>query len=177
MEKPRLTGSALENENLTSTGLRLADIPRILFDELSVRVGSGEESSIRLSYGDYRLRRLAENHELVGFPGAIGLRQSDGTMSFALWGCCPKPTDCETVFEPRPSLKIKAGPVSGGVWAYGRGNLISEAISAELAACCGLDLESPIVTLVSLILVRAHQLARDPSLVKQAYWDGFGEKP
>lgn len=161
---------------------RITDMPVRLFDELAERLGCPgmDEETITLSYGTFRLRRLRKDHKLTGFPGAIGLQRKqdwDRSNTFVLWCRCPEAKDRDTICEPKSALKIQAGPQSGGVWAYGHGHLMREEAHAELAFSCGLDLESPAVDLIALILMRAGQLAKDPTCAKRAYWEGDGDKP
>ena len=177
MDKPVLASDAIDKTGAEPKVKRLIDIPTILFKEISRHLCEGAEELIWKADGQYQWRRLIANHRYTGFAGAIGLRIIDEAAYFVIWGRHPEPADCEYAFEPPAVLRIRAGSVQGGVWTCTRGNLICEAITAELFFHGGLNLEWPCANLISMIIMRASQLARDPACVKQAYWDGYGDKP
>ena len=153
--------------------LRLLDIPRFLFEEISAVLGIGEEHEIRLSRGTYRVRAVNPAHRATGFEGAVGFRSMyDDYFQFVIWGIMPKQESADTVAEPRALLGIEARPVDGGVWTISRGNYVVESLTAELPFSDGLNLESSAVKIIALALVRASDLARDPGCLKSAYWDG-----
>lgn len=155
---------------------RILDMPRILFDEISARLGIGEVEEIDRYDGVFRMRRLDPNHRHVGFAGAIGHRTFvNDAATLHLWPRVPEPGDKDMVYEVLPILRITAHTASDGVWTATHGNLKKEKARAELDTSYGLNLELTGALLVAMILVRASDLVRDPTCVKRTFWDGQTE--
>lgn len=174
------------NENLAKgdsslierQSFRVSDIPLILYAEISSRFGIGEEESSPNSYNGLWKRRIL-NQELpfIGFKGTTGFEKSYERFHFELW-----PFHLSEIKDPeerdyhrrRPTLRISAGPRSGGVWAYGRGNLMVEAVNADLKLD-DVNLANPSIRFVArfaaMILFRASQIACDPRCVGERYWE------
>lgn len=160
-------------ESETGTVLhRLTDIPVVLFSEISERLGIGDEEEVILHVErKFRFRRLNPEHRATGFAGAIGLGEwTEDNRDFVIWGRPPRHEDREYYDEPRVLLRIHAFPADGGIWAAGRGTYIREKIAAELEYH-GYDLKGAAATLIGLCIMRAGELARDPSCVSRAFWE------
>lgn len=158
----------------TKEKLRLVLIPRLLYREISERLGVGDEVTMDTCYGPHRIHALDSSHPSTGFEGAIGLREAEAdNLSFRLWGRMPTPGDCDYHDQPRTLLRIHGWPADAGVWTCVSGTLHTDRLDAELEYG-GFSLEDPAGTLISLILMRANQYARSPDLVKASFWDGYG---
>ena len=168
----------VKNSTLTERegqSFRVSDIPLILYTEISSHFGIGDEES-GLSYGAGFWRRRSLNHEIqfVGFKGTIGVEKYFERFFLRLW-----PFYSSEVTEPYrwdgPVLEISAGPRSGGIWAYGSGNLMVEAANADLKLRDVNLLTRPTIRFVArfaaMILFRASQIARDPRCVGERYWE------
>lgn len=154
--------------------LRVTDIPHILFEELSLKLGLDEEFTARLRTGSFRCRKLNPEFPYVGFDGAIGYHEdTHGFKEFFLWPRVPPAVEYRDTWVPEPFIRIVAGPMDGGVWAHGRGNLMTEQMVAMLDP--RFNLTSRIVYLASLIMLRANMLARNPNCRKKQFWDGLDE--
>ncbi|MBI5655176.1 hypothetical protein HZC53_06020 [Candidatus Uhrbacteria bacterium] len=175
MEK-RVVGAERQAIGEERNVLRLLDIPVVLFGELSDKLGAADEHTVRLSHGEFRVRQLRAVPGFSDFAGAIGLQVGDRFARFVVWHRSPKDEDRDSVFEPEPLLKITASPSDGGVWTCSQGNLMTERLRAELMSCYGLNLEHAAVVMISMVLLRAHQLVRNPECVKMDYWDGMTER-
>jgi hypothetical protein len=146
---------------------RLTEVPLILFEEVSAKLGLGGETGVPAC----RCRNLKPDHAMTGFPGRITVRTwGECSRSFNLWDRPRSPDDDETGFEPVKLLEITAWPSDAGIWTMGRGTLRMDAIKADFS-CGGLYLEHPAATLVALCIMRAAQLARDPSCQRKKFWD------
>lgn len=156
----------------SQTGFKFDEAPLLLFEEISKYLGCGEEKHIKTGGLKYRVRELNPNHRATGFAGAIGYSKPAEFAFFVIWEGVPENTN-PNLFEPKPILKITAGPQFTRSWAYGSGNLIVEIIEAETpSGMGGISLLSPAIKLVSLVLLRAHQLVTDPNCVKpRRYWE------
>ncbi len=157
-------------DSKTISEFKVFHIPIILFEEISKSLGISDPRKIRARGGEYSLIEINPNHHNTGFKGAIGLKISDNFTNFILWERIPKgkPDD---VFEPTPILEITARIASTGTWAYGRGNLMKEEITAELGSLTyGFSLQRPTSKLVAMIIHRAHLLTQNPSFKNQRFW-------
>lgn len=150
---------------------RVTDVPLALFAELSAKLGFGDEFKGAVGGHPYRLRRLDPAHPLAGFEGVIGMREHsehETHAMFKLWDRPPTGYDADDVFNPDPLVEVIAGPQDGGMWAYGRGNLIAERVFARTTRTIRLD--HPSTVLVGMILVRASMIVRDPRCRADKYW-------
>lgn len=154
--------------------MRIPYIPLIIFGELSERFGQGEITTVSALGGAYKMQLLNETDKSIGFPGAIGIRTSfdgDGT-TFALWSIAPKGDPCN-VFESRPLMELYAGAENAGVWAYGKGQFLSENIRARFSIegilIKGINI--PALRLLALVLYRVRQLVLDPDLKANRFWE------
>jgi hypothetical protein len=151
----------------TPAVFRLAEIPLILFNEVSARLGIDEE----FQFDGFRCRKLDKNSKHAGFEGAIGLRTWDEfNRTFVIWGCVPLPEHKDTIAEPVHLVSIHAWPADTGTWAYGNGSFMRDTIKAELQYN-GYSLHEPAAMLIGLCFLRAAQLTRDPSCQQRQFWD------
>jgi len=142
---------------------RLAEVPLILFDEVSAQLGIGEE----FLFDGFRCRILDPNSKHTGFEGTIGLRTFDEfNRAFVIWGRVPSPEQKDTVAEPVHLLNIHAWPE----WVNRDSTLTSDVIRADLQRS-GYSLEGSAATLIALCFLRASQLARDPACRKRRFWE------
>ena len=136
--------------------MEIKEIPKILFNEFSQRFGVREEKKV----SEFLIREL-------DIGGAVGFHQemsSDKTF-FILW-----PYLKEGDLYSGYLLQIAAGPKSKGVWAYGRGQLMQESLTADFPIN-GVDLNAPIVFILTMILARATALIQSPILPKEEFWE------
>ncbi len=164
-------------DRLSKEGYKLLEVPKILYDELSAAFGTGEETRVRVTgipHGRFVVRAIAITHPEAAFTGAIGVEVNEylELSSFAIWPRRPTPDDEDSAGAPYACLSLCASARETGVWTAVRGNHMADALTAELTYH-GLDLRSPSVPFVSLVLMRASQLARDPACVGRAFWDGY----
>ncbi len=153
--------------------LRIIHIPIILFKEISQVLGTGESREIYTRGGQYLLIELNSNHPNTGFQGAIGLQIDDRVLlkvKFVLWDSIPK-GEPNNIFEPDYFVRILGQAREAGIWAYGKGNLLKEEITAELRFSQGIPLENPATKLVSCILYRAHLLTQEPYFRNYQFWE------
>ena len=140
--------------------MNITEVPQVLFQEFSQKLGQGEEKKIRTDGFNYLLREL--NPEAAGFPGAIGFREDTSPngpfFTFVLWGILPRGKD--DIFEPKPVLKIVAGPEDAGEWAYGSGCRIKEICKADFSFY-GINFKNPSTQLILSIIQRASELVSE----------------
>lgn len=170
----------VKNSSLTEgRSFRVSDIPLILYTEISSHFGIGEEESYSSSDDTVFWRRRILNPELplIGFKGTIGVDKRYDRFYFELWPFYfseIKERNEREYYRSRPMLHISAGPRSGGVWAYGRGNLMVEAANADLKLS-DVNLANPSIRFIArfaaMILFRASQIACDPRCVGERYWE------
>lgn len=155
--------------------MRVSHVPLIIFVELSQRFGVGELKETPVMLGTaYQTQLLDKSNKSIGFPGAIGIRVSPytGSVSFALWSIAPK-GEPNNVFETNPLLDLCASTENAGVWAYGKGHLLSENIRAKfsLEGISVRGVNIPALRLLALVLYRVHQLVLDPTLKAERFWE------
>jgi hypothetical protein len=167
MNRSIVRADALSKSASQTAPSRFAEIPPIIYREISEKLGKGEEKTS----GRYlRYRLLDPSSPVTGFPGVIGLHVFDeGRTDFGLWHRMPE-GDGEWFADLPQVLKIEARPMSTGIWAYGRGTEKQDVIMAAMYSD-GWPLDSPEITLVSLCMLRASQLARNPSCRPGRFWD------
>ena len=166
-----MADDALFASTAIASTLRVVDIPRLLYNEVSARLGVGDEYDITLTFGGhYRCRKLNPETRLTGFPGAIGFHAWPGSdnQDFALWDRAPDSRNAETVFEPQRRVMIWAGARDAGVWTAFHGTLMHEKVMVEIDQ---FDLANPVAKIVSLIMMRAHELASNPACRAETFWD------
>lgn len=155
----------------------ILSVPETLFNDVSTALGIGEEIEIpdesERAPRPYRGRLLDPSHPMTGFPGAIGFRvmYTGKGGEFQLWRRAPRATDVGMVFYPQSCLAIRANACDDGVWFSGQGTLMREKAWASLDYEG--DLRSPAMVLAGMILLRATQLAQDPSCVSKRFWNNL----
>jgi hypothetical protein len=152
---------------------KVSDIPLILYTEISSRFGIGEEESHFENGIFWRQRNLYHEIPLVGFKGTIGVQKYFERFFFRLWPFyLSEVTDSYN--RDRPILQISAGPRPSVVWIYGSGNLMIEAINADLkfedASLFNLSTRFA-ARFAAMIFFRASQIACDPRCVGERYWE------
>ena len=173
--------SLAQNSSLTERqSFRVSDIPLILYAEVSSHFGVGDEVTgphRRDPEGFWKRRTLNHEISLVGFKGVIETKKSHNCSYFNLWAFNPweiKDRNERDYWLSRTTLQISAGPCSGGVWAYGRGNLMVESANANLELS-NVNLANPSIRFVArfaaMILFRASQIACDPRCLRERYWE------
>ena len=149
--------------------VRLRDVPFMLFQEISAALGICEEMRITTKGSTWRVRALNPNHKATGFPGAIGFQRSDEHHMFAFWSRVPRP-DTRDFEDEYPMIRLNGGPQNGGMWAYGSGNYIVEKLYADFTMR-NIYLTDPAVRFMGLLLVRGGQLAQNPNVTSEQYWE------
>jgi len=140
--------------------MNVLEIPQVLFQEFSQKLGQGEEKKVDTDGLNYSVREL--NPEAVGFSGAIGFCEDEDaslnghSFTFALWEIVPRGED--DIVEPKPVLKITAGPESAGTWMHGMGSRIKEMCRADFSSY-SINLRSLSSRLIPIILQRASEMA------------------
>ena len=173
--------SLVQNSSLTEEqSFRVSDIPLILYTEVSSRFGVGDEVSDPHHSdpeGFWKRRNLNHEIQLVGFKGTIEAEKSHNHSYFNLWAFNPweiKDRDERDYWRSKTILRISAGSRSGGIWAYGHGNLMVETADADLKIS-DVNLASPSIRFVArfaaLLLFRASQIACDPRCGGERYWE------
>lgn len=150
----------------------VTDIPVALYHDLINHLGSSaKEESYDGEDGNWWRRRTFEISELK-IISTIMVQKLHGNTYFKLWGLdlSGLNPDEKDYFSSRPLLEIRAGASSDGIWAYGRGNLISDKVKISFSMD-HISLENPILVLMSLIMIRAHQIASNPACLKDRYWE------
>jgi hypothetical protein len=183
-QKPRDTGSIkpghLEGSKVAGVQpFSILDLPRLLFEELSAKLGSGETFETIINARGYDCRRLDPQHPLVGFEGTLSYEPPSGgwvNNALLVWDRKLKPEYKRDEWEPSPIFALRARSLNAGVWAAGSGNLKQTGATIEFPGE-PLEIRYPACRLVALITLRAHQLAHDPNCQSQRFWDGFGETP
>ncbi len=158
--------------------MKVIEVPQVLFQEFSQRLGYKYRDERKLIYTyngyseEWELKEL--DPELTGFEGvfegAIGFRQAGEHALFALWDRIP--SGKRTVFEPEAILTISAGPERSGSWGHGRGCHMRETAMAKLRSSLGgheFWLELPAVKVISQILLRAAELTVNSE--RAQYWE------
>lgn len=161
--------------------MNILEVPKVLFQEFSQKLGMGDEWKQRTDDGVFLLKRVikvydpeekaqkAKGYTMVIAP-MIGFRDDSDSEGphhiFALWGLVPVVFD--KVFDPKPALKIIARAENAGVWAAGRGNYMKEACKAEFSFY-GMTLDAPSSRLIPVILQRAVELAYEAKT--ERYWE------
>lgn len=164
-------------DRLVKDGYQLLDVPKILYDELSEAFGTGEETRVRVTgipHGTFLVRSIAITHPEAALAGAIGVEVNERLQrsAFAIWSRRPTPDDEDSVSAPYAYLSLFASARETGVWTAVHGNHMADELTAELMYH-GLNLRSPSVPFVSLVLMRSSQLVNDPACVGRAFWDGY----
>lgn len=152
--------------------MRISEIPRRIFEELSRSLGIEDEYRIHSEGNTYhRVRKIDPTHPWVGFPGVVGLQDLHGYPTFVLWPYPPKGED--SVFEATPILSLTGGPQDTGTWAYGSGQKMKDETLIEVRGVyySRMSAAHPAVRLIAAILIRASQLARDPACVTEQFWE------
>lgn len=162
-----------EDEEMREFGV--IHIPIILFKEIFQSLGISDPREIHTRGGKYALVELNPDHRNTGFQGAIGLQfrrynSSPPYAEFVLWERIPE-GEPDSVFEPNYALSIVGRTSDAGVWAYRRGNLLKEEITANLRFSYGISLRSPAAKLIALIIYRAHLLTQDSSFQVFRFWE------
>jgi len=151
--------------------MNIVEVPKVLFQEFSKKLGKGEEIEVSIDGHSYLLKEL--NSEVAGLRRAIGFREESSLngpkSTFVLWEIVPqgqnnflKPTPVRMVF------KIAAGPEDAGRWACGNGRRMTETCRADFSHY-GFSLRNPNLRLILSILQRASELA--PTAKCEEFWE------
>lgn len=181
-----MTEELAKSEALSKTNqpFGITNVPWILYNELRKKFGIGDEvCSGGLSEKDFiRRSNLDPANPLLGGPWTAVARLRFGrAMSLRLWdyhweelferlkGAYDRPTlDDFVSIAYRPVLEISAGPRSDGIWSAGKGNHLVEAGKIEMLPH---DLKSRDIPFMTMVMLRAHQIALHPSCTSDSYWE------
>ncbi len=150
----------------------IVQLPALLFKEVAQSVGLHNDPSNEVSE-TYCVYRLNPNHPAVDFEAVLELiREPDwNRSSLVIWKGMPEKRD--DVFSNRPIARVAAGPAETGVWVRGSGNAMKEQAWAQFEQVRGnaISVRSPAFKFISLLFLRASQLAYDPNLVQKEFWE------
>lgn len=169
-----LTGENIESmfqDEGNWSEIRVGHIPLILFGEISGRFGVGELRRIPVRWGcAYLGQSLDEN--LVGFPGAIGVRLQSGRSDFALWHRVPEGRE-DGVSELRPILELEGGIEKLNFRTQERGWLMEEMLQVGFPTrnFPVADYTLSFMKFISLILFRVGQLVAGVDLEPRKFWE------
>jgi hypothetical protein len=166
------------SQHLAKRVIQMANIPCVLFHELSWLFGQGEEQSLILYHGKpLHCRTLGPKERLLGFDGAIGYREDDPMRSiFMVWNQMPtwEEDSWQNLKDPRPPLlRIFAHPHAGDGWQAGQAELITKISRTHVTrdSVYEHDLLHPASPFIGLVIMRAHQLAQESPGPGAAFWD------
>ena len=166
--------------------MNILEVPQVLFQEFSKKMGVGEEWEQRAKYtsinnGRFRLKRVAKifdeterdqrakgyNHMIAPMIGYRDDSDSEGPYHiFGLWGLVPLVAN--ELSDVEPCFTIISRADSAGVWALGKGRRMKGVCRAEFGFH-GISLVSPSLLLIPVILQRAAELAREAEI--EIYWE------
>src|SRR3989344_1824351 len=146
------------------------DLLVALYEELSRHFGLGEEETYETKIspsGDpadnwWRKRNLDPGHPLIGAPATIMLQKLYEQVYFKFWSW--------NRYNDFPLIEISAGPQQAGIWAYGRGELITSGLDFKFSMDRA-PLDDPTLRIAGLIVFRASQLAQNPNRIEEQYWE------
>src|ERR1035441_9849638 len=101
--------SEANDHSSQSTTVRLVDLPRMLYDEVSATLGIGEQKRVYTRGHDWLVQALNPNHRKTGFLGAIGYRKIYEHHEFCFWPWVPRP-DTDDFEDEYPFVSMNAGP-------------------------------------------------------------------
>ena len=144
------------------------DLLLALYEELCLHFGFGEEETYETKESPtgapadnwWRKRYLDPEHPLIGAPAAIMVQKLYDQFYFKFWN-----RNNEFCL-----IEISAGPQSAGIWAYGRGELITDGLDIKFSMD-RIPLSDPTLRIAGLIVFRASQLAQNPNRIEERYWE------
>lgn len=152
---------------------KIDEIPLLLFEELSERLGVDRETTVTVGEFMHRMRKLNSEYPALGFECWISYHvHYDNQHTLSIWNSIPSshPDDFQI-----PTAQIIAGPIQSGTWCAGSGNKMISVIRMEYGSTGTIWLRREEIPFLALLMLRASEISRRPECISETFWDGRGK--